>query len=718
MERDQSMAYNNEPHFSELIWEGDEQNMAVPSREDVRAEETKRAAAAEKNRGLKEKSRSKPGGPEQLKLWDLELPDRREEQRRGRAEAVVPQQDKTIRAKEGGTRGEERSTGDWNRAVTEAEARKEQPSAGRETSTHRNRFEMERTAYPSDRSIGDGEQAPSKRPATMESQFVEHARELAGDTEVSAEFVKFKSYWPTYGHMTGPQTKWYFYWRNEVRHGRYPETDLSYIFLHVYELINGVGWETPQDGYEQLSRLWEAYRDTFKRLDHYLGGWIADFSFIHKLDIPLREIVVRAKGLGGDLAEIELMRCLASAPEQLTLPALSLMSDYDMTKSKFYSGPGNEALERFVPQVVALVDAYAKRKHGNSLLEMYPPGPPVTRERYLFRSAVYDISLYGYSVLVPVVRISKSPSLRSLITRLFRLAENKLRTLMDYRGRLKGISIDKDIEELVGKFLEREFRKAEREEKGPDIVIDKDKLERLRGDSDVVRHLLTVEEPLEALEEKSTYGDWPVVEPHDVDGSDGILPVELLVEGAVQGQHIVAGYGEPTGSVGYGEDVLDSRKPEEDLPSAENEAVKEASAAALHAGGADTLVTQGELNNPKTLVTSPGCEWVAMAETAGGAAAPEAQAEPILLETMDSMPGSEWEALTQVLSPLQREAVLALSGPDGPAELRRLATAHAALPDLLIDEINEIAMDVIGDLLIDGEEISPEYASLLQYLKR
>lgn len=172
--------------------------------------------------------------------------------------------------------------------------------------------------------------------------------------------------------MTGPQTKWYFYWRNEVRNGRYPETDLSYIFLHIYELINGVGWDTPQNGYEQLSGLWEAYRDTFKRLDHYLGGWIADFSFIHKLNIPLREIVVRAKGLGGDLAELELKRCLTTAPEQLTLTALSLMSDYDITKSKFYAGPGNEVLERFVPQVVGLVNAYVTRKHGASLLEMFP----------------------------------------------------------------------------------------------------------------------------------------------------------------------------------------------------------------------------------------------------------------------------------------------------------------------------------------------------------
>ncbi|WP_158454058.1 TerB N-terminal domain-containing protein [Paenibacillus durus] len=642
------MSYDDKPHFSELIWEGDEKNMAVPSREDVRAEEAKRSAKADKNRSLAEKSRGLPERPEQLKLWDLELPGRREEKRSGRIGAAVPRRDETVHSKEGDPRKQVQSYEDRYHTASAIESRKEEFPAGWEISSQINRSVTEQATHPYAGPGRDNELASVSRPATTESQFVERARELADYTEASAEFVKFKSYWPTYGHMTGPQTKWYFYWRNEVRHGRYPETDLSYIFLHVYELINGVGWDTPQDGHEQLSGLWEAYRGTFKRLDHYLGGWIADFSFIHELDIPLREIVVRAKGLGGDLAELELARCLTFAPEQLTLPALSLMSDYDITKSKFYTGPGSQALERFVPKVVALIDAYVRRKHGTSLLEMFPPDPPVTRERYLFRSAVYDISLYGYSVLVPVARVSKSPPLRSLVTRLFRLTENKLRALMDFRGRLKGISIDKEIEELVGKFLEREFRNAQLEEKGPDIVIDQDRLEQLRSDSDAVRQLLMVEEP---AEEKPSV-ERPVTDLSTVDG-----PVALgLYEQDGEEQEW-----ERISAVHSADDG--ARVPEKQEP-------------------AEALAPFGGPQNTT------------------------------------SAAGNEWESLADALSPLQREAVLALSGPEGPAALHRLAAAHAALPDLLIDEINEIAMDLLGDLLIDGEELSPEYASMLHFFKR
>jgi len=61
-------------------------------------------------------------------------------------------------------------------------------------------------------------------------------------------FVPFMSYWPTYDSMNKGQQAWYFYWRSQVRQGNYIDTDLSYIFVLIYELLSGTGWETPQDG--------------------------------------------------------------------------------------------------------------------------------------------------------------------------------------------------------------------------------------------------------------------------------------------------------------------------------------------------------------------------------------------------------------------------------------------------------------------------------------
>lgn len=474
----------------------------------------------------------------------------------------------------------------------------------------------------------------SKEPiTTTESQFVKRARELVDHKEEAALFVPFKSYWPTYGHMTGAQFRWYLFWRNEVRQGRYPGTDLSYIFLHVYELINGVGWEDPMEGYSQLCRLWEAYRDKYKRLDQYLGGWIADFSFVHHLEIPLSGIVARSRGLAGDLAELELMRCLSTAPEELTFEVLTVMSDYDISKSKFYTGEGKVAAERYIPQVVALIDAYVSRKHGSNLVEMFPPGAPVLRERYLFRSAVYDISLYGYSVLVPVVRISKSPPLRSLITRLFRLTENKLRELIGYRGRLKDVKVDADMDDLVSRFLQREFRKAEQAEKGPAVVIDPRKLEQLESDSEIVRALLTIEEDDVVLQEDYKGQSEP-------DSGEAAAPLFESIS-TIEDHYLPI---------------------KEELGSAPTE---EISKVATEAGPADL-----------------------------------------------------WTQFAAALNTRQLETVLALSGVDGLQAARRIASAGGMMPELLFDEINEIAMDMLGDLLIDGEELTEEFVPMLQYLKR
>ncbi|MHA6528893.1 TerB N-terminal domain-containing protein [Paenibacillus sp. BAC0078] len=506
-------------------------------------------------------------------------------------------------------------------AIPKSLAAREKKKTPEETTVQLQLWDMEETQEPV---------------TTTESEFVMRARELVDRKEAAALFVPFKSYWPTYGHMTGAQSRWYFFWRDEVRQGRYLKTDLSYIFLHVYELINGVGWNEPEDGYRQLNLLWEAYRDQYKRLDQYLGGWIADFSFVHHLEVPLSGIVARTRGLAGDLAELELMRCLSAAPEQLTFEVLTVMSDYDISKSKFYTGDGKTAAERYIPQVVALIDAYVARKHGSNLIGMFPPGPAVSRERYLFRSAVYDISLYGYSVLVPVVRISKSPPLRSLITRLFRLTENKLRELLGFRGRLKDVRVDADMEDLVTRFLKREFRKAEQEEKGPAVVIDQKKLERLQSDSEIVRTLLTVEEitGLEDRYEKETVETW--------DSAGSPAEETLVASGAASGED------------------------DGDAPVGTLELAVPAADEHLH---------------------SPG----------------DSDASP-------------WEQLASSLTSLQRAVVLALAAGEGSSAVHNLAAAGGTMPELLFDEINEIAMDLLGDLLIDGEELNEEYVPMLHYL--
>ena len=62
----------------------------------------------------------------------------------------------------------------------------------------------------------------------------------------------FNSYYPTYNDMTDRQLRGYFTWRAAVRRGKYDDISESAAYLYVYELLNCVGGDTPEDCYRKL----------------------------------------------------------------------------------------------------------------------------------------------------------------------------------------------------------------------------------------------------------------------------------------------------------------------------------------------------------------------------------------------------------------------------------------------------------------------------------
>lgn len=48
----------------------------------------------------------------------------------------------------------------------------------------------------------------------------------------------------------------------------------------------------------------------------------------------------------------------------------------------------------------------------------------------------------------------------------------------------------------------------------------------------------------------------------------------------------------------------------------------------------------------------------------------------------------------------------------------RVAEQYGTMPALLLDEINDVAMETIGDLLIDGDLIVSDYMNVFEHVKR
>ncbi|MBB3126496.1 hypothetical protein FHS19_001150 [Paenibacillus rhizosphaerae] len=551
---------------------------------------------------------------------------------------------------------------------------------------------------------GEGMRIPARDPAastpsksitfSMESReqaFAEEALGRADEVGDPAPFVPFMSYWATYQQMTEAQRNWYFYWRSEVRQGRYHPTDLSYVFIYVYELIHQVGWSDPREGYRLLDEIWTAYRDKFPRLDHYLKEWTADFVLIHELDIPLIHITQRAGSLlSHELMDLELVRLFQEKPLQIPMELLLILSDYDVQDSRFYLEAGQEDLDDHVPRIVSLAAGYLREKENDQWKELFAPDiPPKTTERYLFHRAVYDARLYGRLLPVTTTPIRNHAPLRNWVTQLIRYTENKLREHRGFKGRLRGVEIAPSIERLVELYLKRELNG--RKEERPAIVIDSDKLASLQKDTEYVRSMLTVEEP-------GTPGE------NDEDAAGS----------ANQSSDV---YSDPSGHGTATVPIARLHSDEAREPAGDTETAPRFESGSDQVTDAAAGTNQEQVDLPET---DHKPELAAAEQQAGldSVSLDSAVATNVISAAWDTSGlDEEWTRFAEMLAPYQLEALRALAGSSPDADLIQVADRYGTMPGLIIDEINDLAMETIGDLVVDGDRIAEEYMDCLENLK-
>lgn len=503
---------------------------------------------------------------------------------------------------------------------------------------------------------------------SSEKRFVEEARQLMEVKGEQTPWIPFMSYWPTYGVMNEPQRKWYMYWRTEVRQGRFPDTDLSYLFVHIYELINGIGWQEPQEGYDQLKQLWMNYRERLPQLDVYMQEWIIDYGLVHELNMSICEMVELSSGyLPPEILDMELKRLLNGNVSDISLKLLQRYYDYDITLSKFYRDGGKQILEQYIPRVMALVDTYLLRTRKAGILDQFQLNRERTMERTLFRKAVYDDSIYGKSVRMSYVPIGEHADFIQFVTRVFRCTENKCRELLGFRGRLRGKTLEPELADVIERYLDKVFAIEQMPEvEQPIVRIDTEKLASLQQESEYVRRALMIEE--EHVTEDSDTNDATDVS----NRSDGL---ETLAE--IEQNTGSRGPSAIQNSVdrAEGEDAKQSNQLEADVEKTINSDRKQGS---------------GDLE-PLTL------QWE---------------------ETVSANLDEEWKVFSEQLSPRHVRTIHALLGDNPDTELMQVAEQYGTMPALLLDEINDIAMDTIGDLLIEGDRLVSDYMNVFEHVKR
>ncbi len=330
-------------------------------------------------------------------------------------------------------------------------------------------------------------------------QFKRKAQNNASVGGLKSPFVPFMSYWPTYDTMTKSQSKWYFYWRSEARQGRYRDTDLSYIFIYIYELIHGIGYGSADEGYRLLFALWKAYREVYPKLDHYLIDWILDYTILNRLEHRSNEFIKENAAISSSyFYNLYLYKAYIESTQMIEQSSIIDIMSYRITKSKFYNAGYEEILPQELTRVVNVINEYMKQTYSKNIFQFFCPREQKNVSRRAYARAVYA---GNETYEMTYTDFLNHRPLIEFLDVVARYTENRLREKYQFTGRLRGIEIEEVFRQIIDKALDvvqiknsKETSKENRVNKPVIITIDGDKVQGLREDSEEIRRILETEQ--------------------------------------------------------------------------------------------------------------------------------------------------------------------------------------------------------------------------------
>jgi len=162
--------------------------------------------------------------------------------------------------------------------------------------------------------------------------FYRQGKFMEGFADDYEKNVHLSMYLPTYQRLGYEQLRTYFTWRTKVRQGHFPQDiSLTYIFLYIYELLNGIGVDQPAEGLDKLITLLFAYKESFTAIAKRIPQWIKDYFVYYPLPFTLKEFIEKSK-LEDLFSEVYLF----DFEQKITLGNWLNISNYNITDTEFY----------------------------------------------------------------------------------------------------------------------------------------------------------------------------------------------------------------------------------------------------------------------------------------------------------------------------------------------------------------------------------------------
>ena len=161
---------------------------------------------------------------------------------------------------------------------------------------------------------------------------------------------------PVYNNLTIYQLRSYFSWRTLIRNKLYKQTEQSYVFLYIYELLNKIGVKNEIDGLNKIIDLWQNYRVFDNSFDKYLSNWLKDYYIINRINIDFNLIEEEFPIKNNDNLE-DISEILIGNYEN-KLEFLDSISNYHILKSKIMEHKYSFLINLVIPKIFKNLDKY------------------------------------------------------------------------------------------------------------------------------------------------------------------------------------------------------------------------------------------------------------------------------------------------------------------------------------------------------------------------
>lgn len=303
-----------------------------------------------------------------------------------------------------------------------------------------------------------------------------------------AEYHPFFSFMPQYRDLSERQVAWYLDFRDCLRENRFPSSDLSYLYLYLYETIHLADLIGEQNGLDRIVSVWEHYNETYPQLSRFLFDWVLDYCVIWNLPIPFQALdrIIPYTQLRTDplLKNIYIFDYLLTGAEPIGGARLSYLvtnlSKYNYKKSRYYKENAGfrQAMDGAVSEILpgllynkGETDAEGIRyyRDRNGYLPTYKIASVKTiRPSYLGAICSPECKK---NIIVEYFPYLTDEILLGQVTEIVKYIENKVRTSRQIKARLSVNMPGGELKRFLDGYFENRFgvsRKARERKREPE----------------------------------------------------------------------------------------------------------------------------------------------------------------------------------------------------------------------------------------------------------